>query len=326
MSVESFPRSQDSDLTTPSLSEATSSSLDEPLPACWGHRGASAAFPENTLSSFEAAIRDGAEGIESDVHISSDDVICMFHDPSLERTTDGKGMISLLPYKDGIDNVRTLKAPHQKIPTFEETMKLIMNKENQHVVFNIDCKPENDPERLFRLIKQSIEKFEDHENLLSPRLVLGLWHPKFIEPSVRMLPHLRKSYIGCSPSLARKYFWDACDSFSMKFSCLVGSEGSAFRQACKDDSKTLLVWTVNDRQEMIEASKWGVSAILTDRTKDYLELRREMQDDWESISAETTALFPYSSIHYSSIMTWISSTKAFYNLTKLAGPFQPLTN
>ena len=35
------------------------------LPECFGHRGASAAFPENTLVSFEAAIRDGAEGIES---------------------------------------------------------------------------------------------------------------------------------------------------------------------------------------------------------------------------------------------------------------------
>ncbi|KAI9000730.1 hypothetical protein BD414DRAFT_11177 [Trametes punicea] len=37
------------------------------LPECWGHRGASAAFPENTLASFERAIRDGAEGIESGV-------------------------------------------------------------------------------------------------------------------------------------------------------------------------------------------------------------------------------------------------------------------
>jgi hypothetical protein len=35
------------------------------LPECWGHRGASAVFPENTLASFEAAMRDGAEGIES---------------------------------------------------------------------------------------------------------------------------------------------------------------------------------------------------------------------------------------------------------------------
>jgi len=35
------------------------------LPECWGHRGASAAFPENTLLSFKAAIADGAHAIES---------------------------------------------------------------------------------------------------------------------------------------------------------------------------------------------------------------------------------------------------------------------
>jgi glycerophosphoryl diester phosphodiesterase len=64
----------------------TSADCISSLPECWGHRGvgydrgskhplalltmstqASAAYPENTLSSFEAAIRDGAEGIESGI-------------------------------------------------------------------------------------------------------------------------------------------------------------------------------------------------------------------------------------------------------------------
>lgn len=39
--------------------------LKPPMPECWGHRGASAAYPENTIASFERAIRDGAEGLES---------------------------------------------------------------------------------------------------------------------------------------------------------------------------------------------------------------------------------------------------------------------
>jgi phosphatidylglycerol phospholipase C len=140
-----------------------------------------------------------------------------------------------------------------------------------------NLQPNNDPERLFTLIKASIERFEDHALLLSPRLVLGLWHPKFLEPSARLLPHLRKAYIGNSPSMARKYFWDACQGFSMKFSCLVGWEGLSFREDCQKAGKSLLVWTVNDRQEMIEACKWGVDAILTDKTADYLALRQEMK-------------------------------------------------
>ncbi|POW18538.1 hypothetical protein PSHT_05653 [Puccinia striiformis] len=301
------------------------------LPLCWGHRGASATFPENTLSSFEAAIKDGAEGIESDVHVSADNVVLMFHDPSLERTTDGQGMIESLPYIGGIDAIRTLKAPHQKIPTFDETMDLLMLKENQHVIFNIDC-------------KASIEKFPDHATLLSPRLVLGLWHPKFLDHSARLLPALKKAYIGNSPSMARKYFWDACQGFSMKFSCLVGWEGLSFREDCQKAGKSLLVWTVNDRQEMIEACKWGVDAILTDKTADYLALRQQMKgtffpfslslffcppesvanavfraplDDWSAVTAETSALFPYSSIHYNGLVSWLWGQLDSYSLVIL---------
>lgn len=302
-----------------------SSSANTELPACWGHRGASAAFPENTLSSFGAAIQDGAEGIESDVHVTADGVVLMFHDPSLERTTDGKGMIGDLPYVGVIDGFRTLKAPHQKIPTFDELIDLLTIKENRHVIFNIDCKPTNNPERLFSILKASIERHEDHASLLSPRLILGLWHPKFLEPAARILPDLQRAYIGSSPSVARKYFWDSCQGFSMKFSCLVGSEGSSFRQDCKRAAKKLYVWTVNDRQEMIEACKWGVDVILTDKTSNFLSLRRQMQDDWKAVSAETSALFRYSSIHYLGPMSWLKATLDSYALSRSAGPFHPIT-
>ena len=69
--------------------------------------------------------------------------------------------------------------------------------------------------------------------------MLGLWHPKYVEPAVRILPYLQRAHIGMSPRLARKYFWDACSSFSMNFSCLVGSDGELFRQECKLAGKDL---------------------------------------------------------------------------------------
>lgn len=60
----------------------------------------------------------------------------------------------------------------------------------------------------------------------------------------------------------------------------------------------LTVWTVNARNEMIEATKWGAKAILTDRTKALLDLRAEMQQDWAKVSKETTGLFRWSSFWY----------------------------
>lgn len=61
----------------------------------------------------------------------------MFHDPSLERTTDGKGYIRDQPYYGSLENVRTTKEPKQAIPTFKEACDLLMQEGNKHVKFNV---------------------------------------------------------------------------------------------------------------------------------------------------------------------------------------------
>ena len=65
-----------------------------PLPRQFAHRGASGTHPENTLASFRRARDEGAEGFELDVHRTADGEIVVFHDPTLERTTDGRGKLA----------------------------------------------------------------------------------------------------------------------------------------------------------------------------------------------------------------------------------------
>ncbi len=62
-------------------------------PIIIAHRGASAYAPENSLSSFEKAIEMGAAVIETDVHQTKDSVVVIMHDLSVDRTTNGKGLI-----------------------------------------------------------------------------------------------------------------------------------------------------------------------------------------------------------------------------------------
>src|SRR5437016_14609599 len=62
-----------------------------------GHRGAMGYAPENTLISFEEAIRRGADLIELDVQLSQDGEVVVMHDTSVDRTTDGSGLIRDLP-------------------------------------------------------------------------------------------------------------------------------------------------------------------------------------------------------------------------------------
>ena len=59
----------------------------------WAHRGASGYRPENTLEAFELAIRQGADGIELDVHTSVDGELIVMHDENVDRVTDGTGLI-----------------------------------------------------------------------------------------------------------------------------------------------------------------------------------------------------------------------------------------
>ncbi len=65
--------------------------FDGPRPRLFGHRGASGVAPENTLPSFREALAAGADRLELDVHGTRDGQIVVFHDPDLDRTTDGTG-------------------------------------------------------------------------------------------------------------------------------------------------------------------------------------------------------------------------------------------
>jgi glycerophosphoryl diester phosphodiesterase len=69
-----------------------------PKPLIWpplkiGHRGAAGEAPENTIASFELALRHGADGIEFDVQLASDGVPMVIHDARLTRTTSGNGWV-----------------------------------------------------------------------------------------------------------------------------------------------------------------------------------------------------------------------------------------
>lgn len=65
----------------------------EPLPRVVAHRGDSHHYPENTLEAFRSAVQMGVDVIETDVHLSKDGKIVIWHDPTLERNTNGSGKV-----------------------------------------------------------------------------------------------------------------------------------------------------------------------------------------------------------------------------------------
>ena len=68
-----------------------SSFLSTSHPLVFAHRGGCALGPENTIAAFDLGRAAGADGLELDVHLSSDGVTVVCHDELLDRTTDSNG-------------------------------------------------------------------------------------------------------------------------------------------------------------------------------------------------------------------------------------------
>ncbi len=101
---------------------------DKPKPYIMAHRGNRVMFSENTLSAFRQAVQDGADIIETDVQITRDGGFVCIHDDSLDRTTDGTGLVA----EHTIDQVRDYNAaslrpdlPFEPIPLIGELAEVI---------------------------------------------------------------------------------------------------------------------------------------------------------------------------------------------------------
>jgi glycerophosphoryl diester phosphodiesterase len=85
-----------------------------------GHRGAMGYCPENTLLSFERGLELGADWIELDVHLSLDGALIVIHDETLDRTTNGHGLVR----EHTLAQLRDLNAGDgQPLPTLPEVLE-----------------------------------------------------------------------------------------------------------------------------------------------------------------------------------------------------------
>jgi len=95
-----------------------------------GHRGAAAECPENTLVSFARALEHGVSMIECDLQLTSDGQVVIFHDWTLERTTDGSGVVCELPLaairRLDAGSWRDARFAGAKVPTLDETLDLVL--------------------------------------------------------------------------------------------------------------------------------------------------------------------------------------------------------
>ncbi|MSP83281.1 MAG: glycerophosphodiester phosphodiesterase [Alphaproteobacteria bacterium] len=99
------------------------------VPRVIGHRGSARLAPENTLASIRRAHADGARWVEFDVKLTADLVPILMHDDTLDRTTNGTGLVADL----SLARIAELDAGSwwgpayagERVPTFAAALHLL---------------------------------------------------------------------------------------------------------------------------------------------------------------------------------------------------------
>lgn len=94
------------------------------------HRGGAGLAPENTLASFRNGLSLNADFVEMDANLTKDGVVVIIHDPTIDRTTDGKGRVvdytlaELQKFNDAAKYANGT-TERQVIPTFDQVLDLV---------------------------------------------------------------------------------------------------------------------------------------------------------------------------------------------------------
>src|SRR5581483_12442365 len=147
------------------------------------HRGEHLSHPENTLPAFQAAIDAGADYFELDVRTTSDGKLVLMHDRTVDRTTNGKGLVSEMTG----DQIRALDAGGNfaprfagtKVPWFEDALNLAHGRIGVYV----DCKQIAPPDLVAALERTDmLDKVVVYGGASFLKAVLAL------RPSLRVMP------------------------------------------------------------------------------------------------------------------------------------------
>jgi len=122
------------------------------------HRGASREAPENTLEAFERAVAAGSDAIEFDVRLTADGVPVVMHDPTVDRTTDGTGLVRAMSIAD-VGHLRI--ARRFSVPTLGEALAELSGRAGVDIELkNIPGEPDFDPssEALVDAVMSELER------------------------------------------------------------------------------------------------------------------------------------------------------------------------
>jgi glycerophosphoryl diester phosphodiesterase len=234
-----------------------------PRPTIFAHRGASAHAPENTLAAFQLAVQQGAPAIELDAKLSVDGEIVIIHDQTVDRTTNGSGVVRKLP----LEVLKSLDAgaffhtqfKGERIPTLAEVFESVGGKVFINIEITNYASPFDDlPLKVANLV---LRYGLEGTVLFSSFLASSLRRAHKIAPQV---PLGLLAFSGIKGLLVRSWL-----GLRKPYAAIHPEAGDATTQLIARAhryNRRVHAYTVNDPQQMRNLFAAGIDGIFTDDT------------------------------------------------------------
>lgn len=225
----------------------------------YGHRGARAEAPENTLPSFAKALEAGVTRVELDLHLSADNQLVVIHDPTLQRTTGIKGKVASLNADKltGIDARYGLQDWPEPcpIPTLEQIFQTFPQFEHYQLEVKSGSRSQARP--VLEAIVELVDRYQ-----LQDKVVITA-------ASRHLLRYARDSSCPLPTGLVEEYgLLDPVRSavrYQCQFLALSWKLCTPARVAqAQRHGLHVSVWTVNEPELMLKLRDMGVDSLITD--------------------------------------------------------------
>jgi len=215
------------------------------------HRGAKAYEPENTLQAFQKALDLNSDGIELDVHLSADEHIIVIHDETIDRTTNGKGLVNdftLAELKSYLIDGK------YQIPTLIEVFDLI----EKRCLINIELKGLGTANKVVELIEEYISE----KNWKYEHFIVSSFDWNMLEETSNLNPNiaigvLTEENIDTALAFAEKI---NAKAIHPDFNLLNEENVKQIQQK----GFLVLPWTVNSEEDIQKVKSYNVNGIISD--------------------------------------------------------------
>lgn len=243
----------------------------EGTPKLIAHRGASEAAPENTLTAFKEAWKEGADGIEGDFLLTSDKQIVCFHDKDTKRITGRKFEIAKTPWATlkelDVGSWKGQQFAGERMPLLTEALAILPD--DKLFFIEIKCGPEIVPH-----LKPVLSEADPD------RVFLISFSPDVVKACRRGLPDFQAHLVSSLKKLPER------EGVRNQLAQLVEIEATGlqfshkakvereFIENLRKRKQLTACWTVNDPKVATRVAGLGVDFITTDRPA---ALRKETQ-------------------------------------------------